>query len=79
MHGQGQAFLFWPVKDYIYIYIYVKHLPRNRPTINYGEVLGFTAYKKLEFREGKNYRRSDVMFCSHLETSILRQLLRMYR
>jgi hypothetical protein len=48
MHGQGQAFSL-ALKDIIYI----KHLFRNQPTINYGEDVGFTACKKLENHEGK--------------------------
>jgi hypothetical protein len=43
----------WPVKDTIYI----KHLLRKQQTINYGEVLGFTAYKKIEKSRKKNCRR----------------------
>jgi len=52
----------WSVKDTMYI----KHLSRNQPAINYSEVLVFTAYKKkLENYEGEIADEMKLLFvCS---------------
>lgn len=51
--------LLWPVKDTIYF----KHLSRNQPPINYGEVLGFPVYKNWKITKEKLQTRwSYVLF-----------------